>query len=147
MEMNKNKELSGKTLAGLFIQPILPNKGKGFYNFYKPTTEDIDSLKLNGIFLDDLDRLQKFDYSTLSEDSKDSKYIAKLSIKKDGTINKQKKAFVTLQELTDYSNLVKQIFIEWSSRIRFANFEIKPDTKVLNPCSYCIHHDICFKKL
>ena len=147
MEMNKNKELSGKTVAGLFIQPILPNKGKGFYNFYKPTPEDIDSLKLNGIFLYDLDRLQKFDYSTLSEGTKDSKYIARLSINGNGTINKQKKAFVTLQELTDYSNLVKQIFIDWSSRIRFANFEIKPDTKVLNPCSYCNHHDICFKKL
>jgi len=142
-----DQDFKDKVVAGLFIQPLIVKNGS-FYNFMNPKDEDIESAKLQGRFLDDYDRLFKFD-NTLS--SEDSKFVAGLKANKGkNQLSKQSKKTMTNEDITKFRIHFEEMLAKISSEVEKAHFDIYPiqvrTGSRNNACSYCNFRDICFAK-
>ena len=144
LDHTNDSSFEGKIVTGLFIQPLLI-KDKKFYNYLKPSEEDLKTIRLQGLFLDDIDRLSKFDYLISKEDSK---FVAGLRTTADGNkLNKLSKKTITNEDINDFREHFEKFLKKSSRSIEKADFRIRPiQLRVktsTRPCSYCKFKDIC----
>ncbi len=147
LDHSEDPEFKNKIVSGLFIQPLISNNGS-FYNFLNPKDEDVESTKLQGMFLDDYDRLFKFD-NTLSEEK--SKYVNGLQTNKGkNQLSKRSKKTITNEDITKYRKHFEELLTIISARVEKAYFDIYPiqvrTGSHKSACSYCNFRDICFAK-
>ncbi len=144
LDHTTNINFANKVVSGLFIQPLIIKNNK-FYNYMKPSDEDLESIKLQGRFLDDIDRMRSFDNS-LSEIP--SPFVAGLKLNAKGnTISNRAKRAITNEEINKYREHYESILFKYSRMIEKGIFNIYPiqirTSSNENACRYCSYRDIC----
>ena len=138
--VNQSLEFKDYTLAGLYIQHLLPPS-------WKESVSDKDRfppyLKFDGLSLADRDALTKIDTSFVEQ--KRSSFI-KGVCQKDGLV-KENSRVVKAQDLDQYGNIAFGIYRDVNQKIRDNVFPVRPTILAKNsPCQNCSFHDICFVK-
>lgn len=147
------KSFEGKRIGGAFLERVIASDAR-FYNYYHPSPEDFEGLKLNGAYLDDYDALLTFDY-TINEENKASKFILgletgkakkdKFALKGNGKCKTKKS---TMEDFLNFEKAVKNNLHNSVRGIANCNFEIEPfrKGKTIVGCTFCKNYDICFKR-
>ena len=143
--IKNDNEFKRKNIVGLYIQPL---KGA---SIIKPNDKEyLYKLRLQGISIDDLDIIDRFDPS-LKTNLK-SNYID-LSITTKGNFYKGEKT-QSSEVLASFPKEVKNMIIKADKNIRKNEFDIAPvkiidksTGKIINDdvCTYCPYKNICFK--
>lgn len=140
----KDQELSGKTMVGMFIAPILDGS---LYQSKQDANKNFDdmkkaSYKLDGLFLNDVDKLRQLDpYCDKSS------LIVSLSINKDGFFKANCAKVKTSEDFASLSAAAETKVVEAAKKILNGDFPIEPlktDKKGL-PCDHCAYRDICYR--
>ena len=140
--MDKHLAYEGVEVIGIYIQHILSTN---------LSEKDIDidgklfrsSLKLDGIFVDDLAKLDTFDQSYQSESSR---FVKGLSLKKDGTLKSSPRIY-SKDQLTELKHQTWQHVLNAKEGIRLSDFTINPKAIAgKEVCETCPFQDVCYRR-
>ena len=134
---NKNKNYN---IVGMYLQHILPSMPKRD----KKSLEEIKTagLKLDGLTLDDKDKIKDFD------DSYDkSEVIRSLETKADGEF-KYKTKVITYEEQDAIYKQIKELIENCITNVFEGKYEIKPIwiKNTVDACAWCSYKDICYRR-
>ena len=134
---NLNKDY---TIVGMYLQHIL--QGLVYRNGNKDYTQlKTDSLKLDGLTLDDEDKISEFDAGYTY-----SKLITGLRKKSDGTWMYDNR-IITYEDQDKLYDMIKNLIEECINKTSDAVFDISPiKDKTVDGCKYCSYRDICFRR-
>ena len=134
---NLNKDY---TVVGMYLQHIL--QGLIYRNGNKDYTQlKTDSLKLDGLTLDDEDKISEFDSGYTF-----SKLITGLRKKQDGNWMYDSR-IITYEDQDKLYDMIKNLIEECINKTSDAVFDISPiKDKTVDGCKYCTYRDICFRR-
>ena len=150
IEKSNDKDLVNKPVQGVFLEKIVANQGR-FYNFYSPTQDDLDTLRYDGAFIDDLNAMLTFDHA-LNDKNVKSKYVVGLETNSNGKKLSKKGSgrtkALTFTEFNSMRDVVEANYIESVKKIANGSFHIEPfkKGKIYIGCQFCKNFDICFKR-
>ncbi len=136
---NFNKDYN---ICGIYLQHILNSKSS-----YKEKLDYLkqkeDALKLDGLTLDNKDKIIKFDKTF-----ENSNVINKLKIKKDGSFYNDK-IMISEDELENLYELTNSLINNALDNISNGNFDIHPIkvSNIIDGCKFCEYKDICYRKV
>ena len=137
--LQNTDEFKNCEVSGLYINAISDSS-------LKVTIKDDEMipsyLKLNGITVDDKEVASKFD-NTINDGN--AKFIGSYTFKKDGSFNDKAK-IATKDEINEFAELTKTLYMDANFKIRSNEFSIAPKvlgTKI-DACKNCPFRDICY---
>ena len=130
---------------GMYIQNICLDKEE---------LESFDKYSLDGITINDINRIKTIDASlgTLYDDNdeliKNSLYLKHVKLNKDNTLAVSKNYLIDSDTFNDLITTAKEQILKTIENIRQGNFAISPivfKNERKNVCDYCEFSDICVK--
>ncbi|MCB9498141.1 MAG: PD-(D/E)XK nuclease family protein [Erysipelotrichaceae bacterium] len=138
--VSQSLEFQDYTLAGLYIQHLLPPSWK---ENQRPNDIIPSYLKLDGLSFADGEALAKIDTSFSSQ--RRSSFIKGVT-QKDGLV-KESGRVVKMEEINRYKDVALALYQDANQKIRSNVFPVYPTILGKNsPCQNCSFHDICFVK-
>ena len=137
---NINKEY---TIVGMYLQHIL----EGLIEKKDTRDKTVDEvrfnrLRLDGLTLDDLNKIKNFDESASS-----SEIIKSLKMNNKGEWSYPKR-IMTKEDQEQIYNNIKRLIEDCINNVSDAKFDIKPISikNKIEGCNYCKYRDICYKR-
>lgn len=137
---NQNKDFN---IVGMYLQHILTGFIKKSETLKKDINQiRINSLRLDGLTLDDENKIKQFDDSYES-----SQVIQSLSKKADGEW-RYKNRIISYEDEDKLYEQIKELIENCINDVSEGKFEIKPINieGKYDGCSFCSYKDICFKR-